>query len=71
MRFCLWHDRGYHYHHWLLGTGVTAMKTHRLGRWVVGAVAVAAFALLAIAPRTGATVNDIEWTAPVGQIVAR
>jgi hypothetical protein len=47
------------------------MKTHRLRRWVVGAVAVAAFALLAIAPRAGATVNEVEWSAPAGQIVAR
>jgi hypothetical protein len=47
------------------------MKTHRLRRWVVGAVAVAAFALLAIVPRAGATVDEVDWTAPVGQIVAR
>jgi hypothetical protein len=47
------------------------MKTHRLGRWVVGAVAVVAFAFLAIAPQAGATVNEVDWTAPAGQIVAR
>ena len=47
------------------------MRTHRLSRWVVGAVAMAAVAVLAFGPWSGATVNDIEWTAPVGQVVAR
>jgi len=47
------------------------MKTHRLGRWVVGAVALAAIAVAAIAIKPGATVNEVDWTAPAGQIVAR
>jgi hypothetical protein len=71
VRFCLWHDQGYHYHRDQYGTGATAMKTHRVARWVVGAVALAAIAFSAFGSGSHRTMSDVEWTAPAGQIVAR
>jgi hypothetical protein len=47
------------------------MKTHKVARWVVGAVAVAAVAFSAFWPVFHGTTEDVDWTAPAAQIVAR
>jgi hypothetical protein len=71
MRFCLWHDRGYHYHHWLRSIWSTAMMNHKAGRWLVGVFVVATMAFGVVGVGSGRTLSEYEWNAPVSQFVAR
>jgi hypothetical protein len=47
------------------------MRTHKAGRWVVGVFVVAAVALGIAGVGSHRTASDFDWTAPVGQFVAR
>jgi hypothetical protein len=47
------------------------MRTHRASRWVVGVLVVAAVAFGIAGVGSHRTASDWDWTAPVGQFVAR
>jgi hypothetical protein len=47
------------------------MRTHRAGRWVVGVFIVAAVAIGALGVGSRLTTQEVDWTAPASQFVAR
>jgi hypothetical protein len=71
VRFWLWHDQGYHYHHDHLGTGVIAMNARKVRRWLVAVLAAAAVAAGIFASTAQSSADDMDWHAPMNNTVVR
>jgi hypothetical protein len=71
VRFCLWHDQGYHYHDDHLGTGVVTMNARKVRRWVVAVLAAAAVATGVFATTATSSADDMDWHMPASHSVAR